>query len=157
MLHQSKCILFAISITFATGELCKEPGLALAADGSPLDHLMLTEATEVLVLGEGECDVMVSYLAVGGGGGHLGGGGGSGEVTYGQVSWPAGGCVAGILLLLFKAACSPSSLAKEEGLRKKRPGGTLCLMMSSSWVQLVEAEEDTAREGMDTLVVEGKV
>ena len=159
---QSKCLLFAISLSFATGELCHEPGLALVADGTPVDHLMLTEATEVMLLGEGECDVMVSYLAVGGGGGYFGAGGGSGEVTYGQVSWPAGGfvkvvCVALTLTCLSQVVCFPLPLAKDEGLRKKWPEETLCLMMSFSWVRLGEVEEDMAREGMDTLAVEGKV
>ena len=96
MLH-SKYLLFSILLTFVTGELCQEPGLALVADGAPDDHLMLTEATEVMLLGEGECDVMVSYLAVGGGGSYYGAGGGSGGVTFGQVSWPAGGSVPWLL------------------------------------------------------------
>ena len=99
MLH-SKYLLFSILLTFVTGELCQEPGLALVADGAADDHLMLTEATEVMLLGEGECDVMVSYLAVGGGGSYYGAGGGSGGVTFGQVSWPAGGSVRGLLQIL---------------------------------------------------------
>ena len=99
MLH-SKYLLFSILLAFVTGELCQEPGLALVADGAADDHLMLTEATEVMLLGEGECDVMVSYLAVGGGGSYYGAGGGSGGVTFGQVSWPAGGSVLWLLRIL---------------------------------------------------------
>ena len=121
---QLKCLLFAFSLTFTTAEVCQEPGLAFVADGTPIDHLMLTEASEVILLGEGECDVMVSYLAVGGGGGYFGAGGGSGEVTYGQVSWPAGGLVDGggvflTLANLSKAVCFPLPLAKGEVLRKR--------------------------------------
>ena len=42
---QLKCLLFAFSLTFTTAEVCQEPGLALVADGTPVDHLMLTEAS----------------------------------------------------------------------------------------------------------------
>ena len=139
----SKCLLFVVSLSFANGEICQEPGLGkLSADGnwaegSPDTALMLTEASEVMLLGEGECDVMVSYLAVGGGGGYFGAGGGSGEVTYGQVSWPAGGMVevGGVFLTMTyisKAVCFPLPLAKGEVSRKRWLERTLCLTTSSS-------------------------
>ena len=126
---KSKCLLFAISLSFATGELCQEPALALVSDGTPLAHLMITEATEVMLVGEGECDVMLSYLAVGGGGGYFGAGGGSGEVTYGQVSWPAGGIVK--VFLDFDLSVSGSVLSvvigQGRGFEEEVAGGNTVL------------------------------
>ena len=86
----SICLALTILISLAAGELCQEPGLALVADGLPVKHLKLTEATEVMLLGEGECDVKVSFLMVGGGGGYFGAGGGSGRIWESLVQWPAG-------------------------------------------------------------------
>ena len=86
----SICLALTILISLAAGELCQEPGLALVADGLPVNHLKLTEATEVMLLGEGECDVKVSFLIVGGGGGYFGAGGGSGRIWESLVQWPAG-------------------------------------------------------------------
>ena len=86
----SICLALTILISLAAGELCQEPGLALVADGLPVKHLKLTEATEVMLLGEGECDVKVSFLIVGGGGGYFGAGGGSGRIWESLVQWPAG-------------------------------------------------------------------
>ena len=84
-------LAFTISPSLAQAPgWCKEPALALVADGLPVKHLKLTEATEVLLLGEGECDVKVSFLIVGGGGGYFGAGGGSGRIWESLVQWPAG-------------------------------------------------------------------
>ena len=125
---QTKYLLFAISLTFTAGDVCQEPGLALVADGAPVDHLMLTEATEVMLLGEGECDVMVSYLAVGGGGSYFGAGGGSGGVTFGQVSWPAGGSVLWLWFFIsFPGSVLAIDIGQGRGFEEEVPGGATVL------------------------------
>ena len=129
---QSKYLLFAISLTFANGEPCQEPGLALVADGSPVDHLMLTEATEVMLMGEGECDVMVSYLAVGGGGGYFGAGGGSGGMIFGRVSRPAGGSMLWLFFISFQGTVLSIAIGQGRGFEEEVPGGDTVLMISSS-------------------------
>ena len=128
MLH-SKYLLLAISLTCTAGDVCQEPGLALVADGAPVDHLMLTEATEVMLLGEGECDVMVSYLAVGGGGSSFGAGGGSGGVTFGQVSWPAGGFpwCHGFSSISFPGSVLSIAIGQGRGFEEEVPGGATVL------------------------------
>ena len=110
-------LAFTISPSLAQAPgWCKEPALALVADGIPVKHLKLTEAAEVVLLGEepevdyttttttttttthqhlveGDipCYVSLDYLAVGGGGGYFGAGGGSGYWKRSSISGPRGG------------------------------------------------------------------